>query len=199
MDPIVMLFDEPTSALDPEMVGEVLDVMVGLANEGMTMMCVTHEMGFARKVSNRVIFMDVGGRILEDCSKEEFFNNPRASPAPRTFSTRSCSTERPKRAHCTGRTRRCKSRTVRRSRYEPAAGGGTAPPGCCGLSVIASTWAPASRKCCATLAGPGVAADAEDQQGILRLNPQQLVGGVHGASAQLLHAGAAHVQVQGQP
>ena len=83
MDPIVMLFDEPTSALDPEMVGEVLDVMVGLANEGMTMMCVTHEMGFARKVSNRVIFMDVGGRILEDCSKEEFFNNPDARQ-PRT-------------------------------------------------------------------------------------------------------------------
>jgi glutamate/aspartate transport system ATP-binding protein len=76
MDPIVMLFDEPTSALDPEMVGEVLDVMVGLAKEGMTMMCVTHEMGFARKVANRVIFMDVGGRILEDCSKDEFFNNP---------------------------------------------------------------------------------------------------------------------------
>ena len=83
MDPIVMLFDEPTSALDPEMVGEVLDVMVKLANEGMTMMCVTHEMGFARKVSNRVIFMDVGGRILEDCSKEEFFNNPDARQ-PRT-------------------------------------------------------------------------------------------------------------------
>ncbi|MEA3394161.1 MAG: amino acid ABC transporter ATP-binding protein [Pseudomonadota bacterium] len=83
MDPIVMLFDEPTSALDPEMVGEVLDVMVGLAQEGMTMMCVTHEMGFARKVSNRVIFMDVGGRILEDCSREEFFNNPDARQ-PRT-------------------------------------------------------------------------------------------------------------------
>ena len=76
MDPIVMLFDEPTSALDPEMVGEVLDVMVGLANEGMTMMCVTHEMGFARKVSHRVIFMDVGGVILEDCSTDEFFNQP---------------------------------------------------------------------------------------------------------------------------
>ena len=83
MDPIVMLFDEPTSALDPEMVGEVLDVMVGLANEGMTMMCVTHEMGFARKASNRVIFMDVGGKILEDCSKDEFFNNPDARQ-PRT-------------------------------------------------------------------------------------------------------------------
>ncbi|MFT4243302.1 MAG: amino acid ABC transporter ATP-binding protein, partial [Acidovorax sp.] len=68
MDPIVMLFDEPTSALDPEMVGEVLDVMVSLAKEGMTMMCVTHEMGFARKVANRVIFMDKGN-IIEDCQK----------------------------------------------------------------------------------------------------------------------------------
>jgi len=76
MDPIVMLFDEPTSALDPEMVGEVLDVMVNLAKEGMTMMVVTHEMGFARKVAHRVIFMDVGGKILEDCSKEEFFSHP---------------------------------------------------------------------------------------------------------------------------
>ena len=83
MDPIVMLFVEPTSALDPEMVGEVLDVMVGLANEGMTMMCVTHEMGFARKVSHRVIFMDVGGKILEDCTREDFFNNPDARQ-PRT-------------------------------------------------------------------------------------------------------------------
>ncbi|HRM50428.1 MAG: amino acid ABC transporter ATP-binding protein [Alicycliphilus sp.] len=83
MDPIVMLFDEPTSALDPEMVGEVLDVMMGLAHEGMTMMCVTHEMGFAKKVSDRVIFMDVGGKILEDCSKEEFFGNPDARQ-PRT-------------------------------------------------------------------------------------------------------------------
>ena len=76
MDPIVMLFDEPTSALDPEMVGEVLDVMVSLAKEGMTMMVVTHEMGFARKVASRVIFIDVGGNILEDCSKDEFFNHP---------------------------------------------------------------------------------------------------------------------------
>lgn len=76
MDPVVMLFDEPTSALDPEMVGEVLDVMVKLAAEGMTMMVVTHEMGFARKVASRVIFIDVGGRILEDCSKDEFFGNP---------------------------------------------------------------------------------------------------------------------------
>jgi glutamate/aspartate transport system ATP-binding protein len=76
MDPIVMLFDEPTSALDPEMVGEVLDVMVKLAQEGMTMMVVTHEMGFARKVASRVIFIDVGGRILEDCSTDEFFGHP---------------------------------------------------------------------------------------------------------------------------
>jgi len=83
MDPIVMLFDEPTSALDPEMVGEVLDVMVSLAGEGMTMMCVTHEMGFARRVSDRVIFMDVGGKILEDCSRDEFFGNPEARQ-PRT-------------------------------------------------------------------------------------------------------------------
>ena len=74
MDPIVMLFDEPTSALDPEMVGEVLDVMVQLAQEGMTMMCVTHEMGFARKVAHRVVFMDQG-RIIEDCQKDEFFGN----------------------------------------------------------------------------------------------------------------------------
>ncbi|WP_454762865.1 amino acid ABC transporter ATP-binding protein [Cupriavidus campinensis] len=74
MDPICMLFDEPTSALDPEMVNEVLDVMVQLAQEGMTMMCVTHEMGFARKVANRVIFMDAG-KIVEDCPKEEFFGD----------------------------------------------------------------------------------------------------------------------------
>jgi glutamate/aspartate transport system ATP-binding protein len=85
MDPIVMLFDEPTSALDPEMVGEVLDVMVKLANEGMTMMCVTHEMGFARKVSHRVIFMDQG-RIVEDCSKDDFFGQPEArSPRAKDF------------------------------------------------------------------------------------------------------------------
>ena len=83
MDPIVMLFDEPTSALDPEMVGEVLDVMVTLAKEGMTMMVVTHEMGFARKVASRVIFIDVGGKILEDCSKDEFFNHPE-NRQPRT-------------------------------------------------------------------------------------------------------------------
>ena len=74
MDPVVMLFDEPTSALDPEMVNEVLDVMVELAQEGMTMMCVTHEMGFARKVADRVIFMD-RGHIVEDCAKDEFFGD----------------------------------------------------------------------------------------------------------------------------
>lgn len=75
MDPVCMLFDEPTSALDPEMVGEVLEVMSQLAKEGMTMMCVTHEMGFARKVSNRVIFMDQG-KILEDCATNDFFHKP---------------------------------------------------------------------------------------------------------------------------
>ena len=80
MDPIVMLFDEPTSALDPEMVGEVLDVMVQLAREGMTMMCVTHEMGFARKVANRVIFMDAG-RIVEDRPKADFFDQPQSERA----------------------------------------------------------------------------------------------------------------------
>jgi len=85
MDPIVMLFDEPTSALDPEMVGEVLDVMVSLAQEGMTMMVVTHEMGFARKVSHRVIFMDAG-RVVEDCNKDDFFGRPEArSPRARDF------------------------------------------------------------------------------------------------------------------
>ncbi|MCA3241188.1 MAG: amino acid ABC transporter ATP-binding protein [Rubrivivax sp.] len=85
MDPIVMLFDEPTSALDPEMVGEVLDVMVLLAKEGMTMMVVTHEMGFARKVSHRVIFMDAG-KIVEDCKKEEFFGSPeKRSPRAQEF------------------------------------------------------------------------------------------------------------------
>ncbi len=79
MNPVAMLFDEPTSALDPEMVNEVLDVMVELAREGMTMMCVTHEMGFARQVAHRVIFMD-RGRIVEDCAKEEFFGNPGGRP-----------------------------------------------------------------------------------------------------------------------
>ena len=85
MDPIVMLFDEPTSALDPEMVGEVLDVMVKLAEEGMTMMVVTHEMGFARKVSHRVIFMDEG-RLVEDCSKQDFFDRvEERTPRAREF------------------------------------------------------------------------------------------------------------------
>jgi glutamate/aspartate transport system ATP-binding protein len=75
MDPVAMLFDEPTSALDPEMINEVLDVMVGLAKEGMTMMVVTHEMGFARKVADRVVFMD-GGRIIEDRQTDTFFSKP---------------------------------------------------------------------------------------------------------------------------
>ena len=77
MDPICMLFDEPTSALDPEMINEVLDVMVELAQEGMTMMVVTHEMGFARKVADRVIFVE-GGEILEDSPKDEFFEHPKS-------------------------------------------------------------------------------------------------------------------------
>jgi glutamate/aspartate transport system ATP-binding protein len=85
MDPICMLFDEPTSALDPEMVNEVLDVMVGLAKEGMTMMVVTHEMGFARKVANRVIFMDQG-RIVEDATKDDFFGKPRSERAQQFLS-----------------------------------------------------------------------------------------------------------------
>jgi len=76
MNPKIMLFDEPTSALDPEMIAEVLDVMIDLAQSGMTMLCVTHEMGFARKVANRVIFMD-GGEIIEQNEPEEFFNNPK--------------------------------------------------------------------------------------------------------------------------
>ena len=80
MDPIAMLFDEPTSALDPEMINEVLDVMVGLARDGMTMMVVTHEMGFARKVAHRVIFMD-DGQIVEDRPKDEFFGSPRSERA----------------------------------------------------------------------------------------------------------------------
>ena len=80
MDPIVMLFDEPTSALDPEMVNEVLDVMIELAREGMTMMVVTHEMGFARKVADRVIFMDKG-EIVEDASKDDFFGKTRSARA----------------------------------------------------------------------------------------------------------------------
>ena len=85
MDPIAMLFDEPTSALDPEMVNEVLDVMVQLAQEGMTMMCVTHEMGFARKVAHRVIFMDEG-RIVEDATKDDFFGKPRSERAQQFLS-----------------------------------------------------------------------------------------------------------------
>jgi glutamate/aspartate transport system ATP-binding protein len=80
MDPICMLFDEPTSALDPEMINEVLDVMVQLAKEGMTMMVVTHEMGFANKVAHRVIFMDKG-EIVEDATREEFFGKPRSERA----------------------------------------------------------------------------------------------------------------------
>ena len=85
MDPICMLFDEPTSALDPEMVNEVLDVMVALAKEGMTMMVVTHEMGFARKVAYRVIFMDKG-EIVEDAKKDDFFGKPRSERAQQFLS-----------------------------------------------------------------------------------------------------------------
>jgi polar amino acid transport system ATP-binding protein/glutamate/aspartate transport system ATP-binding protein len=80
MDPVAMLFDEPTSALDPEMVNEVLDVMSALAHDGMTMLCVTHEMGFARRVADRVLFMDRGA-IVEDDSKEQFFARPRSERA----------------------------------------------------------------------------------------------------------------------
>lgn len=80
MDPIAMLFDEPTSALDPEMINDVLDVMVELANDGMTMMVVTHEMGFAKKVADRVVFMDEG-KIVEDATKDEFFGSPRSDRA----------------------------------------------------------------------------------------------------------------------
>ncbi|MCM2333487.1 MAG: amino acid ABC transporter ATP-binding protein [Anaeromyxobacteraceae bacterium] len=83
MDPVCMLFDEPTSALDPEMISEVLDVMVQLARDGMTMMCVTHEMGFARRVAQRVVFMDQG-RIVEDAPTEAFFGAPR-SPRAQAF------------------------------------------------------------------------------------------------------------------
>jgi general L-amino acid transport system ATP-binding protein len=77
MNPKIMLFDEPTSALDPEMIKEVLDVMIELAESGMTMLCVTHEMGFANRVANRVIFMDYG-EIIEENEPHEFFNNPRS-------------------------------------------------------------------------------------------------------------------------
>ncbi len=80
MDPIAMLFDEPTSALDPEMIQEVLDVMIELTREGMTMMCVTHEMGFASQVANRIIFMDEG-HIVENCSKDEFFEGAKSERA----------------------------------------------------------------------------------------------------------------------
>jgi glutamate/aspartate transport system ATP-binding protein len=85
MDPICMLFDEPTSALDPEMINEVLDVMVQLAKEGMTMMVVTHEMGFARKVAHRVVFMDQG-KIVEDAKKDDFFGQPRSERAQQFLS-----------------------------------------------------------------------------------------------------------------
>ena len=85
MDPIAMLFDEPTSALDPEMISEVLDVMVDLAREGMTMMVVTHEMGFASKVAHRVIFMDKG-EIVEDALKTDFFGSPRSDRAQKFLS-----------------------------------------------------------------------------------------------------------------
>ena len=85
MDPIAMLFDEPTSALDPEMINEVLDVMVDLAKEGMTMMVVTHEMGFARKVAHRVVFMDKG-EVVEDAPKEDFFDKPRSERAQQFLS-----------------------------------------------------------------------------------------------------------------
>ena len=80
MDPIAMLFDEPTSALDPEMINDVLDVMVELAHDGMTMMVVTHEMGFAKKVADRVVFMDEG-KIVEDAKKDDFFGSPRSDRA----------------------------------------------------------------------------------------------------------------------
>ncbi|EKS31233.1 amino acid ABC transporter ATP-binding protein [Afipia felis] len=85
MDPVAMLFDEPTSALDPEMINEVLDVMVALAQDGMTMAVVTHEMGFARRVANRVVFMDQGA-IVEDAAKEEFFGTPRSDRAQQFLS-----------------------------------------------------------------------------------------------------------------
>ena len=85
MDPVAMLFDEPTSALDPEMIQEVLDVMVELTREGMTMMCVTHEMGFASQVANRIIFMDEG-YIVENCSKDEFFEGAKSDRAQQFLS-----------------------------------------------------------------------------------------------------------------
>ena len=85
MDPICMLFDEPTSALDPEMINEVLDVMVELAHEGMTMMGVTHEMGFAKKVADHVIFMDAG-EVIENLPSDEFFNKPHTERAQKFLS-----------------------------------------------------------------------------------------------------------------
>ena len=85
MDPIAMLFDEPTSALDPEMITEVLDVMVRLAEDGMTMAVVTHEMGFARRVAHRVVFMDKG-EIVEDAKKDAFFGSPRSERAQQFLS-----------------------------------------------------------------------------------------------------------------
>ena len=93
MNPKVMLFDEPTSALDPEMIKEVLDVMIELARSGMTMICVTHEMGFARTVANRVIFMD-RGEIIEENEPEEFFNHPTLGPHQAVPVARSCITDR---------------------------------------------------------------------------------------------------------
>ncbi|KGT00925.1 ABC transporter family protein [Burkholderia pseudomallei] len=98
MNPVAMLFDEPTSALDPEMINEVLDVMVELAREGMTMVCVTHEMGFARKVAHRVLFMDRGA-IVEDAPSDAFFAAPRSGRARASFSTRSCTEPRRARRH----------------------------------------------------------------------------------------------------
>ena len=98
MKPKVMLFDEPTSALDPEMVQEVLDVMTGLAKEGMTMLVVTHEMGFARRAANRVVFMS-DGEIVEDSTPETFFTKPRSPTARRTSSARSSPTDRPPDLH----------------------------------------------------------------------------------------------------
>ena len=93
MDPKVMLFDEPTSALDPEMINEVLDVMVELAQSGMTMIVVTHEMGFARKVANRVVFLS-DGEIVEQAPPERVLHQPEERPRPRTSSARSSPTDR---------------------------------------------------------------------------------------------------------
>ena len=128
MDPIVMLFDEPTSALDPEMVGEVLDVMVLLAKEGMTMMVVTHEMGFAKKVSHRVIFMDAG-KIVEDCSREDFFGNPDArSPRAKDFLSKILAALR--RRAASSRPVSCRS-PARSCRIDGAVGRGDVTIGAC--------------------------------------------------------------------